>query len=88
MVVVNRLRGRGMGNVELQHPWSRTMIYPPNRARVATARQAAGGWTQVTRLNGLGQMAIPVLPTWAWIAGGLAAGGVATFAFLKMRKRR
>lgn len=76
-----------MGEGDRSSPWSRTMVYPPNRARVATAQQAAGGWAQVTRLNGLGAMAIPVLPTWAWIAGGLAAGGVATFAFLKLRKR-
>ena len=88
MVVVSRLKGRGMGDVRYPAPWSRTMIYPPNRERVAVAQQAAGGWTQVTRLQGLGQMALPVLPTWAWVLGGLAVGGAATYAFFRMRKRR
>lgn len=84
MIVVSQVRG--MGNMEIQAPYSRTNIFPPNRARVAAARRAAGGWSQVQALNGLGQLPAGI-PSWApWLVGGLAVGGAAGFLYFRKRK--
>ena len=76
MVVMERVQGlHGLGN-------SRTMVYPPNRARVAAAQRAAGNWAQATPLRGLGML--DRVPTWAWwLAGGVVAGGAAYWLLKK-----
>ena len=79
------------------HPNSKTMVYPPNRARVARAQQEAGSWTDVqpygasTGAHGLRRMtgyaglgAMDDVPKWVWWGGGgLVAGLVAGWLFIK-----
>jgi hypothetical protein len=85
MIVVSRQSRGNYGMGQLEAARSRSMIYPPNRARLSAAKQAAGGWTNI-QLRGLGQGEgfMAQVPQWAWWAGGgLAAGLVAGFLFLK-----
>jgi LPXTG-motif cell wall-anchored protein len=88
MIVVSRMRG--VGSVQIDAPYSRSMIFPPNRARVASAMRASGGWTQTQRLNGLRGRGLGALavPTWApWLAGGLAVGGAAGYFFFRKKRK-
>lgn len=86
MIVVSR-KMAGLGDYTLEHPQSRSMVYPPNRSRVAHAAAASGNWTYATRLNGLGALT-DNLPTWLpYLAGGVAVGALGAY-LLKRRKRR
>jgi len=87
MIVVSNTRGLGYGHID--HPRSRSMIYPPNKARIARAQAAAGDWTHVVQTRGLrGLGFLSSVPSWVLYGlAGIAAGGVVGY-FVLGRKRR
>lgn len=87
MIVVTKQR-RGWDGLGGHYPMSRTAIYPDAARRVSVAERAAGGWTQVRPLNGLGAITDSI-PSWVlWGGAGLAIGGVAGYFLLGKKKRR
>jgi len=85
MLVVTRNR-TGWDGLGAQYPFSRTHQYGPARATVGRAQRAAGGWTDIRPLRGLGAENGNGLdiPSWVWWgAGGLVAGAAAGWFFLK-----
>lgn len=83
MVVMNPVRGV---SADIQHPFSRTGAFAPNRAMIAHLRADTGDRISMQRLNG-GFGAVEV-PSWTWwAAGGLAAGAVAGYFLFKKKGR-
>lgn len=87
MIVVSDTRGLGYGHID--HPRSRSMIYPPNRARVAQAQAAAGGWTHVVPTRGLRGLGIlDAVPSWVLYGlGGIALGGAVGYFVIGKRRK-
>lgn len=85
MVVIDRAPA-GLGNFQLEAPFSRTAVWPGAKNTVANARREAGNWTVVAPaggMRGLGAFSLTGVPLWAWGVGGVLLGGAAVYFLVR-----